>query len=35
MKKLVFIGIGGAAAILVCILAVAITDYAKWRLFYT
>jgi hypothetical protein len=35
MKKLTFIGIGGAAAILVSILAVAIMDYAKWRLFCT
>lgn len=35
MKRLTFIGIGGAAAILVSILAVAIMDYAKWRLFRT
>ena len=35
MKKLVFIGIGGAAAILISILAVAIVDYAKWRCFCT
>ena len=35
MKKLTFIGIGGAAAILVSILAVAIVEYAKWRLFCT
>ncbi len=34
MKKLVFIGIGGAAAILVSILAVAITDYVKWRSYF-
>ena len=34
MKKLTFIGIGGAAAILVSILAVAITDYVKWRCFF-
>lgn len=34
MKKLVFIGIGGAAAILVSIFAVAITDYVKWRCYF-
>ena len=35
MKRLVFIGIGGAAAIFVSIFAVAIMEYAKWRLFCT